>query len=278
MDIKEQLFRQIREAKNVITTRTKCNPKIGLILGTGLGDVADFIDEDALIPYGDIPHFPTSITEGHEGNLLIGKYKNQEIVAMKGRFHLYEGYTARGIALPIQVLGSLGLEKLIITNSSGLINMDFPEEGFMLIKDQINLTGENPLLGPNEERMGPRFPNMVGAFDIELRKLAKTISKEKGITLSEGVYVGLKGPSFETPAEIHFLRTIGADAVGMSTVLEVITARHIGIRVLGVSCLTNVAAAEEHDVSHEEVIETATKKCSHLKELITGIIDRIEPE
>ncbi len=278
MDVKKQLFRQILEAKNVILGKTNLKPSMAIILGTGLGNVADFIEEDVIIPYTEIPHFPTSITKGHEGNLLLGKYKKHDIVVMKGRFHLYEGYTSRGIALPIQVLSSLGIKYLIITNSAGSINLKHEVGSFMLIKDQINLTGENPLLGPNLERLGPRFPNMVGVYDPELRKKALEFSKKNKIDLWEGVYAGLKGPSFETPAEINFLRKIGADAVGMSTVLEVIAGRHVGIRIIGISCITNIAAADKHNVIHDEVIKAAEENSNILKKIIIGVIDKIKSE
>ncbi len=276
MDIKEHLFRQINEAKSLIQGRTKIQPSIGIILGSGLGKGADFLRDSVTIPYEDIPHFPTSITEGHEGNLIIGTFAKRNIVVMQGRFHLYEGYTARGIALPIQVLNSLGAGILIITNSAGAINKKLKVGSFMLIKDQINLTGENPLLGPNIEELGPRFPSMVNAYDQDLRAIAKKVGKERKVELTEGVYTGLKGPNYETPSEINFLKKLGGDAVGMSTVLEVIAARHIGSKVLGISCLTNLAARELHDFSHKEVIKTAKSKCSEIRKLIRGVIEKIE--
>ncbi len=230
---------KIKEAKQFIQNKSKVKPDIGIILGTGLGALAGEIESKTKLAYKDIPHFPVSTAPGHEGNLILGMLGGKRIVAMQGRFHFYEGYSLEEIAFPIRVMREMGIELLIESNAAGGMNPNFKAGDLMIITDHINLTGNNPLIGPNDDRLGPRFPDMSEPYDEGLVELTEEIAIQEKIRIHRGVYVGVTGPNFETRAEYRFLRLIGADAVGMSTVPEVIVARHSGLRVLGISCITD---------------------------------------
>src|SRR6516225_3553717 len=232
-------FTQADTAAQLILKRTPHRPKIGLVLGSGLGAFADSLSDAAGIPYSDVPSFPQSTAIGHAGRMVIGIAGDVAVAAMQGRVHLYEGYTAQQVAFPIRVFGRMGIKAVILTNAAGGINLTYSQGALVLIRDHINLQGTNPLVGPNDDRFGVRFPDMTYAYCKEYRQVAREESVRLGITLHEGVYAGLLGPSYETPAEIEYLRRIGADLVGMSTVAEVIAARHLGMQVLAMSCVTN---------------------------------------
>ncbi|WP_019242111.1 MULTISPECIES: purine-nucleoside phosphorylase [Bacillus] len=251
-------------------------PEIGLILGSGLGILADEIEDAVAISYSDIPNFPVSTVQGHRGQLVIGKIAGKVVLAMQGRFHYYEGYSMETVTFPVRVMKLLGIEKLIVTNAAGGVNENFTPGDLMLITDHINFMGDHPLIGPNDERFGPRFPDMSKAYDPEFQALARRVAKELNISIQEGIYLGLTGPTYETPAEVRMVRTLGGDAVGMSTVTEVIVANHCSMRVLGISCITNMAAGIlDQPLNHEEVIETTEKVKStflqYVKELIKNL-------
>ncbi|MDO3409572.1 purine-nucleoside phosphorylase [Saccharibacillus sp. CPCC 101409] len=265
----------IREAADYIRSQTRLKPEIGLILGSGLGILADLIQDAVSIPYEDIPHFPVSTVEGHEGELLIGTIEGRPVVMMKGRFHMYEGYGPEVTAFPVRVMKNLGVSGLLVTNAAGGVNTSFKPGDLMLLSDHLNLTGTSPLIGPNDADLGVRFPDMSEAYSRRLRAAAKEAAEGQGFTFREGVYAGLLGPSYETPAEIRMLRTLGADAVGMSTVSETIVARHAGLEVLGISCITNMAAGIlDQPLSHAEVMETADL----VKEKFLGLVLSIIPK
>lgn len=267
---------QIKEAAQYIEGKIAIKPEIGLIMGSGLGVLGDLIEEAVVIPYSDIPHFPVSTVEGHAGDLLVGKLAGRNVVLMKGRFHMYEGYGPELTAFPVRVMKALGASSLLVTNAAGGINLNFASGNLMLISDHINLTGKNPLIGPNDNELGVRFPDMSEAYSKRLRGIAAEIANEQGFSLQEGVYAGLLGPTYETPAEIRMLRTLGADAVGMSTVAEVIAARHSGIEVVGISCITNMAAGIlDQPLSHDEVMETAERVKSQFLGLVTALIAKM---
>lgn len=267
---------QIKEAAAYIAERTALKPEVGLIMGSGLGVLGDYIDDAVVIPYRDIPHFPVSTVEGHAGELLIGSLSGRAVVLMRGRFHMYEGYGPELTAFPVRVMKALGVQSLLVTNAAGGINLQFASGNLMLISDHINLTGRNPLIGPNDKELGVRFPDMSEAYSKRLRAIAADIAQEQGIPLQEGVYAGLLGPSYETPAEIRMLRTLGADAVGMSTVAEVIAARHAGLEVVGISCISNMASGIlDQPLSHEEVMETTERVKSQFLGLVTALISRM---
>lgn len=266
----------IQEAADYIRSRGDVSPKVGLILGSGLGVLADHIEEAIQIDYKDIPHFPTSTVEGHAGELLIGTVQGTPVVLMKGRFHMYEGYDPELTAFPVRVMKELGVGTLLVTNAAGGVNTSYQPGDLMLISDHINLTGKNPLIGHNDSELGPRFPDMSQAYSRRIRDLAKQVADKNGISLQEGVYAGLLGPSYETPAEIRMLRTLGADAVGMSTVSEVIVARHAGIEVLGISCISNMASGIlDQPLSHAEVIETTDRVREKFLNLVLAIIPQL---
>ena len=261
-------------AAEFLRKKTKVRPKIALVLGSGLGAFADEFGSAVRIPYSKIPYFPQSTAIGHAGQLVIGKVEDVAVVGMQGRVHLYEGYSAKEVAFPVRVFARLGVKAMILTNAAGGIKKEFTQGRLVAISDHINLQGANPLIGANEEKFGPRFPDMTTAYDKDHRKLAMTEASRLGIELGEGVYAALAGPSYETPAEIRFLQTIGADLVGMSTVPEVIAARHSGMRVLGISCVTNAAAGIlDQPLNHNEVLETAKR----VKEQFIGLLRAIIP-
>lgn len=249
---------------------------VGIILGSGLGGYAAALEDAARLPYSEIPGFPVSTVAGHAGMLLCGMLHGKRVMMMQGRFHYYEGYSMKDVTLPVRVMQSVGVKTLIVTNACGGINLSFAPGDLMVISDVFSLTGQNPLIGPNLDAFGPRFPDMSCAFDRELRGLAHAVAKGQGFELREGVYAQMTGPCYETPAEICMLRTLGADAVGMSTVPEVIVARHGGMRVLGISCITNMAAGIlDQPLSHAEVTETANRVKDRFKALIDGVVENM---
>lgn len=264
------------EAVSYIQPKLAEKPAIGLVLGSGLGVLADEIENPVVIPYHEIPGFTVSTVVGHKGQLVIGKLQGKQVVAMQGRFHFYEGHELDAVVFPIRVMKLLGVETIIVTNAAGGINEAYDPGNLMLISDHINMTFRNPLIGANDEAVGARFPDMSEAYSKELRQLAKAVAAEQGIELREGVYVGLLGPSYETPAEIRMLRILGGDAVGMSTVPEVIVARHMGVKVLGISCISNMAAGIlEQSLSHDEVMETTEKVKTQFLALVNGIVAKL---
>lgn len=270
------LLQRIDEATNYIAEKLPVKPEVGMILGSGLGVLADLLENPTVIAYKDIPHFPVSTVEGHAGDLVVGTIKGKPVVIMKGRFHGYEGYGAETVTFPVRVMKKLGVSKLVVTNAAGGVNTSYEVGDLMLIKDHINATGRNPLIGPNLNELGVRFPDMSEAYSNRLRNLAKQVASEQGVKLQEGVYYGLMGPTYETPAEIRMIRTLGGDSVGMSTVQEVIVARHAGIEVLGFSCISNMAAGIlDQPLSHDEVMETTEKVRQKFLNLLMGIIPQL---
>jgi len=249
-------------------------PDVAMVLGSGLGAYADTLEDARAIPYVEIPHMRLSSVSGHAGNLVIGGRGGKRVVAMQGRTHLYEGHTAYDVTFGVRLLGRLGAKILIVTNAAGGISSELAVGDLMAITDQINLTGTSSLLGPNQERLGPRFLDMTAAFDPELIEMTATVTANQGFELKRGVYAGLLGPAYETPAEVRMLRTLGADAVGMSTVLEVLAARHMGMRVLGISCISNLAAGMgESPLSHGDVEETSGSVRSRFESLLSGVLE-----
>ncbi|HEV2101628.1 MAG TPA: purine-nucleoside phosphorylase [Candidatus Acidoferrum sp.] len=269
-------FVRAEAAARFIQKKTKLRPKIALVLGSGLGAFADEFANATRIPYAKIPHFPRSTAVGHAGQLVIGKIDGVEVAGMQGRVHLYEGYSPQDVAFPIRVFSRLGVKAVILTNAAGGIRKEFTQGRLVVISDHINLQGANPLSGPNAEKFGPRFPDMTNAYDRNFRELILAAGRRLNIDLGEGVYAALAGPSYETPAEIRYLRSIGADLVGMSTVPEVIAARHSGIRALGISCVTNAAAGVlDQPLDHNEVLETAERVKSQFIGLLRAVIPQI---
>jgi purine-nucleoside phosphorylase len=269
-------FERAGLAAAFISSRSSLKPLIALVLGSGLGAFADDFSHATKIPYAEIPHFPRSTAVGHAGNLVIGSVGAIPVAGMQGRVHLYEGYSAKEVSFPIRVFARMGVKAVILTNAAGGIKREFMQGTLVVIKDHINLQGANPLCGPNEERFGVRFPDMTSAYDRRFREMAVGEGNRMGIGMYEGVYAALPGPSYETPAEIRYLRTIGADLVGMSTVPEVIVARHSGIRVLGISCVTNAAAGIlDQPLDHREVLETAERVKSQFIGLLKALIPRM---
>jgi purine-nucleoside phosphorylase len=272
-------FARAERAAKFIRTKTKLRPKIVLVLGSGLGAFADEVKDSTRIPYGRIPHFPRSTAIGHAGRLIIGKCCGVAVAAMQGRAHYYEGYSLKEVIFPLRVFGRLGVQAAILTNAAGGINLELQQGALVVLRDHINLQGSNPLIGPNDERFGPRFPDMTHAYWKSYRTIALEEAHRLGINVREGVYAALSGPSYETPAEIRYLRTIGADVVGMSTVPEAIAARHMGIRVLGISCVTNMAAGiSNQPIDHQEVLETGKRVKVHFIALLRAVLPRIAQE
>ena len=267
---------QIDQAADAVRTRTAYRPRVGLILGSGLNDLADSVEKADIIPYAEIPNWPISTVQGHAGRLVIGELDGQTVLVMQGRIHFYEGYGMSQITLPVRVMQRLGLEMLIVTNAAGGVNDRFEPGDVMLITDNLNLmgmTGANPLMGPNIDELGPRFPDMSQAYDRELMEIARKVAASENIQLREGVYCGLSGPSFEGPADLRFLRMIGTDAVGMSTVPEVIVARHGGMRVLGFSGISNKANLDGSTITtHDEVIEAGKTISPKIETIIRGVL------
>jgi purine-nucleoside phosphorylase len=269
-------FSQVKEAADAVARNVRDVPRIAVVLGSGLSDFASRLEGAVAMPYRGLPHWPASAVIGHEGRLVIGTVNRRTVVVLSGRSHAYEGHSMQAVTFPVRALGVLGVKTVILTNAAGGVNVGFAQGALMIIDDHINLMGGNPLVGANDDRFGPRFPDMTEVYSKRLRCLADDAARESGMQLTHGVYAGLLGPSYETPAEIRYLRTIGADAVGMSTVPEAIAARHMGLEVLGVSCITNMAAGVlPQPLDHGEVLETARRVRGHFIALLEGIIGRI---
>ncbi|MHB1391775.1 MAG: purine-nucleoside phosphorylase [Clostridia bacterium] len=274
--MKKDLISRINEARDYIVDKVWFTPEIALILGSGLGEMAEEAEKKIIIDYKDIPNFPVSTVQGHKGRLVFGTIRGRKVVFMQGRFHYYEGYKMEDVVFPVWVFKALGVEKLIVTNAAGGVNLGFNPGDLMLIKDHINYTNNNPLIGPNLEAFGPRFPDMSEAYSKELADLVRVSASENDIKLQEGTYVFLSGPSYETPAEIRACRILGADAVGMSTVPEVVAANHCGIKTAGISCITNMAAGIlDQPLNHKEVMETADRVKEKFSKLIKSVIENI---
>lgn len=269
-------FEHAEAAAKFIHKQTKLRPKIALVLGSGLGAFADEFADAKKIPYEKIPHFPQSTAIGHAGQLVLGKVDGVEVAGMQGRVHLYEGYSPQQVVFPVRVFSRMGVKAVIITNAAGGVNLNYSAGALVAIRDHINLQGVNPLMGPNDDRFGMRFPDMTQAYDPEFRKFVADAGKKLKMTLHEGVYLALSGPNYETPSEIHAFRTLGADLVGMSTVPEVLAARHAGIRVLGISCVTNMAAGVTGQaLTAEEVFETGARVKNEFIALLKAVIPKI---
>jgi len=272
-------FELADSAAQLLLTRTPLRPRIALVLGSGLGGFADSLTEATRVPYAEIPSFPQSTAIGHAGRMVIGKAGNTAVAAMQGRVHLYEGYSAQEVTFPIRVFGRMGIRAVLLTNAAGGINLGYSQGALVLIRDHINLQGTNPLAGPNDDRFGPRFSDMTQAYSRRYREIASAEAQKLGHTLHEGVYAGLLGPSYETPAEIEHLRRIGADLVGMSTVAEVIAARHMGINVLAISCVTNMAAGIlDQPLSHAEVMQTGERVKTTFEALLRAVLPRVNAD
>jgi purine-nucleoside phosphorylase len=270
---------QIDEVAAAVKAKTKHQPKVGIILGSGLGGLADAVQNSDIIPFNELPHWPTSTVLGHSGRLVIGTLQDKSVMVMQGRIHFYEGYSMSQVTLPVRVMKRLGVEVLIVTNAAGAINPDYEPGDLMLIEDNLNLVammGFNPLIGPNIEEFGLRFPDMSQPYDRELMKLAREAAKETNVLLREGVYAGLSGPSFESPADLRFLRGIGSDAVGMSTVPEVIVSHHAGMRTLGISGISNKANLDGNTITtHQEVLDAGLVMVPKLEKIIKSVLKKI---
>jgi purine-nucleoside phosphorylase len=269
-------FDRVQEAAAWVQARTPGRPDVAIVLGSGLGDFASTLTDATMTPYADIPHWPRSAVVGHAGTLVIGRLGGKRVAALSGRAHYYEGHDMRTVTFATRVLGRLGVPTLILTNAAGGINLTFEPGTLMVMDDHINLMGSNPLIGANDDRFGARFPDMTAVYSQRLRALADEVAARQQSPLAHGIYVALHGPSYETPAEIRYLRTIGADAVGMSTVPEAIVARHMGIDVLGISCITNMAAGVlPQPLVHDEVMEVARRVRARFSALLEGIVERL---
>jgi purine-nucleoside phosphorylase len=267
------LYEQIEEAKAAIQARWKGRPRVGIILGTGLGGLVEEIEAEATLPYGDIPHFPVSTAPGHAGRLVCGRLAGKTVVAMEGRLHAYEGYSLRQITLPVRVMKALGCEILIVSNACGGLNPQFAKGDLMMIEDHINLMGDNPLLGPNDDRLGPRFPDMCYPYDRQLLSLARRVALEERIVLHQGVFVAVPGPNLETRAEYRFLRIAGADVVGMSTVPEVLVGVHCGLRNVGISVITDMGLPDALEPTNlADIIATANAAEKKMRVLVRRIV------
>jgi purine-nucleoside phosphorylase len=269
-------YDKVREAADVVRARLGAVPEVAVVLGSGLGDFASGLQDSTSIPYGEIPHWPASAIIGHAGTLVGGTLKRRRVAALSGRAHYYEGHSLQTVTFGARVLGLLGVRTLILTNAAGGINLGFKPGTLMVIDDHLNLMGSNPLVGPNDDRFGTRFPDMTEVYSRRLRQIADDAARARGVAIAHGVYAALHGPSYETPAEIRYLRTIGADAVGMSTVPEAIVARHMGVDVLGLSCITNPAAGVlPEPLVHAEVMEVARRVRAEFSALLEAIIERL---
>jgi purine-nucleoside phosphorylase len=273
---------EIREATDYIGNRTRVRPRVGLILGSGLNSLANEIESPDVIPTADIPHWPVSTVPGHAGRLVVGRLEGQPVVVLQGRTHFYEGYPMDRVTLPVRVMTALGIKVLIVTNAAGGLNPAYEPGDLMIIRDHLNfpgMAGNNPLRGPNDESLGPRFPDMTAPYDPTLRALAHDVAAAAGVALREGVYAYVGGPSFETPAELRFLQIAGGDAVGMSTAPEVVVARHAGVRVLGISTIANLALPDPPPgmtLNHEEVLEMGLQAVPRLIAVVRGVVGRLD--
>lgn len=268
-------IKAIEKAASYLKEMGMSEPKIGLILGSGLGELADEATDTIEVPYEDIPDFPVSTVEGHAGKLVYGNLGGKKVLAMQGRFHYYEGYSLKEVTFPVRVMKALGVKSLVVTNAAGGVNENFTPGDLMVITDHINMTSDNPLLGPNNNDFGPRFADMSEAYDKGYQSLIEAAAEANGLSLQKGVYLGLAGPTYETPAEVRMIRTLGGDAVGMSTVPEVIVARHAGIKVAGISCITNYAAGMQENLNHDEVVEVTTRVRDSFKSLVKSLIEKM---
>ena len=270
------ILSKVREAKEHIESEITVKPQVGLILGSGLGTLADEIKNPIILDYDEIPHFPVSTVEGHAGNLVIGELEGKIVVAMKGRFHYYEGYSMQEVTFPVRVMKALGIEHIIITNACGGLNSKLYPGALMIINDHINFTGDNPLIGRNYEEFGPRFPDMSSAYNRGLIKVAHKVGKDIGVETFEGVYISISGPNYLSKAELNMMINFGADTVGMSTVPEVIVANHMGMKILGISCVTDMAIPNQlESISHEQVMEVANKTRPKFISLVKGILNEV---
>jgi len=270
------VWERVEEAADHIRRRCRPLPETAIVLGSGLGDFADTLLDAIATPYADVPHWPASKTVGHPGRLVIGNVGGKRVAALAGRVHFYEGHDLATVVFATRVMGRLGVKRVILTNASGGINTAFAQGALMIIEDHINMMGTNPLVGPNDDRFGPRFPDMSEVYSARLRAIADDAARAKGIAVSHGIYVATHGPSYETPAEIRFFRSIGADAIGMSTVPEAIAARHMGMEVLGISCISNAAAGVlPQPIHHEDVLAAMHRVRSSFIALLEGIVERI---
>lgn len=268
---------EVMQAVDYIKNKIDAQPKIGIVLGSGLGEVVEGIEDKTVMPYSNIPGFPVSTVKGHAGNLVFGKLEGKNVAVMQGRFHFYEGHPISKVVFGVRVMGLLGINALIVTNAAGGINTSLKPGDLMVIKDHINFAGENPAIGEEIPEFGPRFFDMTHAYDLELIETAKKVYEKNKVAYKEGVYTFLKGPSYETPAEIKMLSAIGADAVGMSTVPEVIAARQMNIKVFGISCITNMAAGiSKNKLSHQEVIETSERVKKDFIKIISGVVAEMQ--
>jgi len=266
------LYERIEKVRAFLAPKLPVQPKIGLILGSGLGVMADEV-EGVQISYGEIPDFPVSTVEGHDGKLVVGTLRGKPVMTMKGRFHAYEGYSLEQVTFPVRVMKALGVDTLIVTNAAGGMNKAFQPGDLMLIVDHLNFTGDNPLIGPNDDELGPRFPDLSRAYDPELIALAEQKARDLGIRVQKGVYAGISGPNYLPPAELVMLRRLGGDAVGMSTIPEVIAAAHCGLRVLGISCITDMAIGEELEpLTHEQVVAVAERTKPKFTALVRAVV------
>jgi purine-nucleoside phosphorylase len=270
------MIQAIDAAVSYVRSKTQLQPEVGVVLGSGLGNVVDAIDADAVIPYSEIPGGAASTVWGHSGKMIVGRAGDVPVVVLAGRMHFYEGHDMRAVVHLARVAARLGIKKMVVTNAAGGVNTSYTPGDLMLISDHINLMGGNPLLGPNIDELGPRFPDMSEAYPESLRNTAKEVAAGLGMTLREGVYLALSGPTYETPAEIRMLRVLGADAVGMSTVPEVIAMSHMGIPVLGISCITNMAAGIlKQKLTHQEVMDTTARVQKQFTALVLGVLSRL---
>src|SRR5688572_17787008 len=270
------LYERAEHAARTIRARLTIEPRVALVLGSGLGGFADDFEDAVRIPYDQIPGFPRSTVEGHEGQLIAGKVDSVPVLAMQGRVHYYEGYALEEVTFPVRTFKLLGIKTLVLTNAAGGINVQLSQGALMVISDHLNLMGVNPLRGPNDERFGPRFPDMSEVYARDLQEMVVEEARDLDVTIRRGIYAALTGPSYETPAEIHMLRSFGADAVGMSTVPEAIVARHMSMKVLGISCITNMAAGiNDSPINHDEVMETGNRVRATFTLLLRHIIGRI---
>jgi purine-nucleoside phosphorylase len=269
-------FTRAESAAKFLESQSGLFPRIGIVLGSGLGAFADELTEETRIPYENIPFFPRSTAVGHAGQMVIGKVGDVPVAVMQGRVHLYEGYSAQEVAFPVRVLGLVGIHAVVLTNAAGGINLDFKQGTLVVIRDHLNLQGQNPLVGENDERFGPRFPDMTQAYFKPYREIALSAASQLGRPIQEGMYAALLGPSYETPAEIRYLRTLGADLVGMSTIPEVIAAHHMGLKVLAISCVTNMAAGIlDQPIHHEEVLKTGERVKGDFLALLRAVLPHI---
>lgn len=272
----KNLLELINETNSFIKERINCTPEIGLILGSGLGTLADEIENSVELSYDEIPNFPTSTVDGHEGKLVIGELEGKKVVAMQGRFHYYEGYKLQEVTFPVRVMKALGIQILLVTNACGGMTKSYYPGALTVITDHINLIGDNPLIGKNYDELGPRFPDMSSAYDKDLIELVEKVSQKLDIKIEKGVYAAISGPNYLSRAELRMLRNLGGDLVGMSTVPEVIVAKHSGLKVLGISCVTDMAIADEiESISHEEVVKVANETKPKFVKLVKGILKEV---